>query len=197
MCIAICLPSGFELVGIALAFERDQHADLAEIRRGSVVDVRHDHAMLDRDRLHPADRLVLTDRRDVAGQLVGDRAAARIVGGLERVDIVAAAVQRDLRHVADEVLELLVLGDEIGLGIDLDGHALRAGDGNADEALGRGAARLLGSRGKALGAQCVDRRLDIAAAFVERLLAIHHAGAGALAQVLHVKGGIGHCVGPS
>jgi hypothetical protein len=66
------------------------------------------------------------------------------------------------------------------------------GNGNADQALGRSAARLLGDGREALGAQQIDRGFHVAAGFVQGLLAIHHAGAGALTQVFHVSGGIGH-----
>ena len=96
--------------------------------------------------------------------------------------------QRQLRDVAHEVLEQLVLGDEIGLGIDLDDRAALALDDDADEALGGGAAGLLRGRGKALGAQPVDRGFHLAIGLGERLLAVHHAGAGALAQFLHDRG---------
>ncbi len=65
---------------------------------------------------------------------------------------------------------------------------LRAVDGDADQAFGRGAARLLGGGGEALGAQPVDGGFHVALGLVQRLLAIHHAGAGALAQILHISG---------
>jgi hypothetical protein len=113
---------------------------------------------------------------------------------LSAFDVVRALRQRDLGGLADEVLELVVLGDEVGLRVDLDRNPASAVDGDADEALGRGAARLLGRRGKALGLERVDRRLEVAAGVVERLLAVHHPGAGALAEVLHVGGCVSHCL---
>ena len=105
----------------------------------------------------------------------------------ERLDV-AARAERDRRGGAHEILELLVLGDEIGLGIDLDHRALLAVDGDADQAFGGGAAGLLGGGGEALGAQPVDGGFHVAAGLAERLLAVHHAGAGALAQFLHIGG---------
>ena len=59
----------------------------------------------------------------------------------------------------------------------------------ADQAFGSDAAGLLGGRGEALLAQPVDGLLDIAGDFGQRALAIHHAGAGLLAQVLDQGGG--------
>src|SRR3546814_1246554 len=56
-----------------------------------------------------------------------------------------------------------------------------------------GAACLFGGGGETLGAQPVDRVLHVPAGFTKRLLAVHHASAGALAKVLHHCGGdIGH-----
>ena len=96
---------------------------------------------------------------------------------------------RDREHAAHQRLEVVVAGDEIGLGIDFDDDAEIGFDGDADEALGGDAAALLGRLGEALLAQPVDGRLDVAVGLAERVLAIHHAGAGLLAQVLHQRGG--------
>src|SRR3546814_10534975 len=51
---------------------------------------------------------------DVCSSDLGDGAARRIGGSAERVDIGDGAGERDLGYVADETLELFVLGDEIG-----------------------------------------------------------------------------------
>ena len=105
----------------------------------------------------------------------------------ERLDV-GAVLQRELGDVADEILEELVLGDEVGFRIHLDDGAAIALDGDADEALGRRAAGLLGGGRQTLGAQPVDRGFHLAVGLGERLLAVHHAGAGALAQFLHSRG---------
>ena len=60
---------------------------------------------------------------------------------------------------ADEVLELVVAGDEVRLGVDLDERALRARGGDADQALGGDAVRLLLGLDDALLAQPVDGRI--------------------------------------
>src|SRR5690606_11665656 len=168
-------------------------ADLTEVRRLSIMDVRNDQPLAHRHALHAADLIFLANRGDVAGQLLGHRATARIGSVLQRFDIVRILAEPDLRDAAHEILELFVLRDEVGFGVDLDGDPAGALDRHADQPFGRSAARLLGCRGKALGAQRIDRRLEIAAGFVERLLAIHHPGAGALAEILHVGCCVSHC----
>ena len=81
--------------------------------------------------------------------------------------------------------KVCVAGDEVGLGIDLDQRGLLAVGGEPDQTFGGDAAGLLGGLGEALGAQPIDRGLHVAAGLVERRLAVHHARAGLLAQVLH------------
>src|SRR3546814_1023611 len=66
----------------------------------------------------------------------------------------------------------------------LDHGAAGAFGSDADQALGGHASGLLGGRGEALLAQPVDRGLEVAAALGQRLLAVHHARAGRLAQFL-------------
>ena len=106
----------------------------------------------------------------------------------------AGACRSDVhRDVADQLLELIRLGDEVGLAVDLDQDAdLATGvDVGADYALGRDAARLLGRRRQPLLAQQIDRLVHVAAGLRQGGLAIHHAGAGALAQLLdHLSGNL-------
>ena len=156
------------------------------------MQVRHDQAVADRDGLHAANLLVLADGRNVVGQRVSHGAAARIGSSLQRFNVIRTEAQRRFGGLAHKVLELVVLGDEVGFRVDLYGHTLGAGNSHANQAFSGGAAGLLGNRGKALGAQQVNGGFHVAIGVVERLLAIHHAGAGALAQVLHVSGGVSH-----
>ncbi len=97
---------------------------------------------------------------------------------------VGRLVERHRDHAAHEPLEVVVAGDEVGLRIDLDDHADKILDGDPDEPVGRDPAALLGGLGEALLAQPVDRGLDVAVGLGQRVLAVHHAGAGLLAQVL-------------
>ena len=98
---------------------------------------------------------------------------------------IAADFARDFGHARDELLEGLVARDEVGLRIDFDQRAGIAADGHADQAFRRDAAGLLRGLGKTLLAQPIDRGFEIAVGFGQRGLAVHHARAGLVAQVLH------------
>src|SRR5829696_3235924 len=105
---------------------------------------------------------------------------------------------RDLdREVPDKLLELLRPGDEVRLAIDLDEHADAAAgvDVAGDEAFAGLSTGLLGRCGETPLAQQRDRLVDVAAGLLEGTLAVHHAGAGALAKVPdRVRGDRGHVV---
>ena len=89
--------------------------------------------------------------------------------------------------VVHQFLELVGAGHEVGFAVDFDHHAeLRAGvDVAADDALLGGAGGLLGGRGDAALAQNDFGFGQVALGFVERLLALHHSGAGAFAELLY------------
>jgi hypothetical protein len=90
---------------------------------------------------------------------------------------------------AGQILESVVAGDEVGLGIDFDHHGGIALRRDRDQAFGGGAAGFLVSLGNALGAQPVNSGFHVATGFGQCLLAIHHACAGLVAQLFH------HCSG--
>ena len=98
-------------------------------------------------------------------------------------------VERNGENSANEPLKIVVARDEVGLGIDLDDHADIVLDCDADEAVGGDAPALLGRLGEALLAQPVDGGLDVAVRLGQRVLAIHHARAGLLAQILDQPSG--------
>jgi hypothetical protein len=81
------LAQRFEHVGTGFGFERDEHADLAEVRRSGIVHVGHDETVGHRNVLQATQLLVFTDGRDVVGQLVGNGAAVGIGSSLERFDV--------------------------------------------------------------------------------------------------------------
>ena len=101
------------------------------------------------------------------------------------------AIQRGLAaaicmaELLDQVLELAVAGDEVGLAVELDEHADAAVhvDVGADEAFLGGPAGLGLGPGVALLAQDLDGLVHVAVALGQGALALHHADAGPLAQL--------------
>src|SRR5690606_19443213 len=87
-----------------------------------------------------------------------------------------------------ERLELVVSGDEVGLAVHLhqDADAAAHVDVAADGALRGLASGALGRLGRTLGPEQVDRLLHVAARVGQRRLALHHAGAGAVPELLYV-----------
>ena len=100
-----------------------------------------------------------------------------------------------LGELSSEAGELGVAADEVGLGVDLDEHAHGrvSRDERGDGALVGRATGLLGERSQTAGAQDVDSGVQVAVGLGERLLALHHAGSGALAELLdHAGGDVSH-----
>ncbi len=99
-----------------------------------------------------------------------------------------------LRDRRGEGLEVLLAGDEIRLGVDLDhgGRAAVGGTLDRDHAFGGDAPGLLVGLGEARLAHDLGRGFEVAVGLDQRLLAFHHAGAGALTQRLHCLCGDGH-----
>jgi len=119
-----------ELIGLAGGLQRHKDPDLAETFLDRVVDVAGDGALPHRQRGCPPQRHVLADLGNGVGDRVGDAEMADL-GRLDLLDV-GAVMQRRLGDELDEALEVVVAGDEIGLGIDLDEHALGAFDDEAD-----------------------------------------------------------------
>jgi hypothetical protein len=142
--------------------------------------------------LDPAHQHVLADGGDKLGDHVRHRLAVGH-GGVDQGVGVAVHSQRRRGHVASGLLEQVVAGDEIGLGVQFDGggdHACALVlDGQSHEAFGGDAVGLFGGLGQALGAQPVGGRFDIAVRFLQRFLAVHHADAGLIAKFLHERSG--------
>jgi len=124
------------------------------------------------------------------------------VVGARRGVLAADVGRRGLAHVVGQIggqlAELLVAGDEVGFAVDLHEHAQGlAGIGpGGDDALVGAPVGLLGRGGQPLGAEVVDGLVHIAAALHEGLLAVHHAGGGFLAKLLHHRCSDFHIVSP-
>ena len=125
----------------------------------------------------------------VAGALAGDLALffEQVRGNVlfaEELRIGRRDVHRD---VVDHFLEHFGARDEVGLAVDFHHHAKLAAGVNvaADETLPGGARRLLAGRRDAMLAQYDFGLADIALGLDERFLALHHARAGALAELFY------------
>ena len=155
----------------------DQHADTAAVHIGGDV-----VGAVDTDQATHLQ--VFADLGDHRSATLFDGLAAVELDALERFGIGSVRVQCGIGHDLGEGQEVLVLGDEVGLGVDFDQHGLAAGLGGGDAAFGGNAVSLLVGLGQARLAQPLGRGVDVACVFDECLLALHHAGAGALAQFL-------------
>ena len=174
-------------VSDALHGQVHQHADLA-----AHVDIGHIDALGIAD--EAADLDVLPDGEHLVGGDGGDGAVGAGVGHLLECGHIGGVLGGDDGgHVLDKALEHLVLGHEVGLGVDLhhDAHASLIDDGVGD-ALGGHLAGLLGLGGKALLTQPLDSLVLVAVSGGQRLLAVHHAHASHLAQGLYVFRGKSH-----
>ena len=136
---------------------------------------------------------VLTDGGDhFLDRLFDGQRAARILHRHQFGDI-AVGLRRDRRDLAHHVLELVVAGDEVGLRVDFDDGARLALGYQTDQPFGGHAARLRAGLDDPLLAQEIDGILDVALGFAKCLLAVHHAGAAAFAQLFHHGcGNVGH-----
>ena len=153
------------------------------------------------DVVHPRLELALGDlRADVLGLVGGlllEHAQLGVLGVLR--DVVLGDVQRRRRggdvqrDLAGEGLEVVVAGDEVGVAVDLDEHAdLAVGvDVGRDGALGGLAAADLQRLVAEADAQQLDGGVDVAVGLGQRLLALHHARARTVAELLDLLGGDG------
>ena len=168
------------LRGDVAALVLDQHADLA--RR---VDVGGELA----DRLDALEAA----HGDVLADLLHQRLARRLdclVAELrrgERLEVARARLRNELRDVLRERLEVGVLRDEIGLAVHFrEARDLAVGgDVRRDHALGGDARGGLRRLRPALDAQELLGLLHVAAGFLQRLLAFHHAEPGTFPELLH------------
>ncbi len=86
--------------------------------------------------------------------------------------------------------ELGVLGDEVGLGGELD-HSVAVRGDQAVAGLAVGALRHLRRAGHP---QDLDGGVEVAVGLGERLLGVHHSGAGGITELLHISSGDCHLV---
>src|SRR5262249_23532522 len=120
------------------------------------------------------------DDHDVLAELADELHSLR----LELVDGRVALCEHRAQHLLCERLELVVLRHEIRLRAHAEDRAGRVRDHVPDEAVGGRALGLLPGRREAALTQEDARLFEIAARLLEGSLAVHHPGAGGVAQLL-------------
>ena len=124
---------------------------------------------------------LLADAGGLALDERGDGLAVDL-GGQQGLGVGRLLLQRDVEQALGELDEVGVLGDEVGLAVELEQRAVLADD----DAVGRGALEALADVLGALDAQELDGLVVVAVGLGEGLLAVHHAGAGGVAETLDV-----------
>ena len=134
-----------------------------------------------------ADRDVLTDLLHERDTARFDGFARRELRVRKRGDIGRIVANDELGDLARERLEVVVLGNEVGFAIHLDHRGNRAAwrHVQSDHAFCGDAIGGLARFGAAANAQKLLGLCHVAGGFGQRLLALHHAETGALAQVHH------------
>ena len=125
---------------------------------------------------------IFADRSAIACSTV----VSPTVGGLQRIDVGGLRGHRGGNDLVGHLLELVVLGDEVGLAVQLDQRTVLG----RDQTLGGGTLGALADVLGALDAQQLDGLVEVAVGFDQRVLAVEHAGAGQLPQSLDVGSGV-------
>ena len=128
---------------------------------------------------------VLLDDQDQSLQGIVNGALAHLATH-QGLNIGGVLLSNHSSQLLGEVNELVVLGNEVGLGVDLDDNGAAVGGGGVDHALGGDAAGLLGGGGQALLTQDLDGLGEIAVSLGQSLLALHHAAVSLAAQFHNV-----------
>ena len=132
-----------------------------------------------------ADLDVLLDDQDQGLQGIVHSAVAHLAAH-QGLHVGGILVSDNTGQVLGEFHELLVLGNEVGLGVDLDHDGAVRERNRVDHTLGSNAASLLAGGGQALLAQDLNGLLEIALRLGQSLLAFHHAAVGLAAQFHNV-----------
>ncbi len=131
-----------------------------------------------------ADVHVLTDNSDLGIKSVLDGLAFLILPGLsqECIDISCLCLQSLCSNLCNIGAELLILCNEVGLGVDLDSNSLLAVLclADHDDTLCSDTAGLLLCGGLSVLSEELYCLIDISIGSGQGLLAVHHAGTGNL-----------------
>jgi hypothetical protein len=130
-------------------------------------------------------RNILTDFCYELGTRRLDRAPVFEYCRRKRFDVICVARQGGTGHRLCKVDEILVFCNEVRLRIDLDDRCLVAIDCNCNTTVRRNPACLLVSFRLSGLSQQFDRIFHIAAGLDQCFLALHHSGAGPVAEFLN------------
>src|SRR5947208_12482950 len=164
------------------AAELDEHADDAPLVLHVLVRVEQAVGRLETGDASELD--LLAQRSGQALDEVVDGAALVRLGA----DVVVTLLDNEAREVGQCALEHVPLGDEVGFAVELDDGSRAALDEHVDRALIGLTAGTLRGTGDALLTQPVLGLVEVTFGFFEGALAIHHPGAGDLAQRRDILG---------
>src|SRR4051812_42870321 len=171
------------LAGVgAVPLELHQHADGRRQVGGAAVHVRRDGAVEDRD---PAELDLLADLDREPGDDLADGGVAERYGG-EGFEVGRLRLGGGIGDLLSRRDELVALSHEVGLAVQLDQR--RTGGGDQPSGCRPLRSTLLGLGGT-LDAQDLDGLVEVAVGLLQCFLAVHHARAGDVAELLDVGGG--------
>lgn len=133
---------------------------------------------------HPAQLQLLADLGGQVGDRLLDGPAVLDLGGQQSVDLADLPGRGRTDDGVGESLELGVLGDEVGLRIQLDKRTVT----RDDEAFGGGALGALANVLGALDAQHLDGLVEVTVRLGQGVLAVEHSGTGQFPEPLHIGG---------
>src|SRR6266508_6274360 len=154
----------------------DEHADVPAIALHVLVAV--DDAV---SALVAGDPTELDVLADLGAELL-DGLADRLSVERLTLEVGVVVLGHELRERGDGVAELVALGDEVGLAVELDDSTGRSFDYDVHRAVLRRAPGALGRARESLRPQPVLGCLQVAARLLERRPAVEHARTGLLAQ---------------
>ena len=149
------------------------------------MDVRNGNALSEASETTNLD--VLADDQNHLLLLLQNGAALSILSSHQSVQISGVSLCNGSGNTLNEVNELLVLSNEVGLSVNLDHNTDTVDGGSISHTLSSDTASLLLRSSQALFAQVLNSLIHITVGSSQSLLAVHHANAGHLAQILNIS----------
>ena len=150
------------------------------------VDVRSEGVARSRfDQRRPVEDDVLTNHRHLQRHRLFNRVFRVTRKGL-RLQLVGG-LRAGFKDLVDqgipEIAEIIELGHRLGFAVELEDGLLRVIACDRHHSIIRRSSGLLRRRREALGSQKFDRLIEVTAGLGERLLAVHHPGAGSVPEL--------------